>query len=166
MNNLKPTREYASVWTRLGSFVIDGLIVAPFSIAMLVLLGRMNGNSDHDGLYFYYILLLFIGLFCVGFGNNVVLMGKTGQSLGRKFLHIAVLDWDGNPIGIGKAFYREVIGRWVSSLFFYLGFLWAFWDKDKQMWHDKMAKSFVFYVEDESEQEEVKIPGPDTTDMP
>ena len=75
-------------------------------------------------------------------------MGKTGQSLGRKFLNIAVLDHNLKPIGIGNAALREIIGRWISGLVCYIGYLNAFWDKDNQMWHDKMAKCYVYYVED------------------
>ena len=82
-----------------------------------------------------------------GIWNTIVRMGKTGQSLGRKFLNIAVLTATGEPIGIGKAALREIIGRWVSGLVCYLGYLNAFWDKHNQMWHDKIADCYVYYVE-------------------
>ena len=75
-------------------------------------------------------------------------MGKTGQSLGRKFLNIAVLNEYGKPIGTGNAALREIIGRFISGLVCYIGYLNAFWDKKKQMWHDKMANCYVYYVED------------------
>lgn len=151
MNHVvKPTSEYASVWTRLGSFVIDGLLVAPFTILFFFLVGNLK-SGEPNSFTLIYLLVLLLGMLVFGFWNNVILMGRTGQSLGRRFLHIAVLDQDGRPIGIGNAFTREVIGRWLSSMFFYLGFLWAFWDKDKQMWHDKMVKSFVFYVDEDDE---------------
>ena len=79
---------------------------------------------------------------------NGALRCSTGQSLGRKFLHIAVLTADGEPIGIGKAALREIIGRWISGLICYIGYLMAFWDKDRQMLHDKIASCYVYYVDD------------------
>jgi len=94
------------------------------------------------------LLVSLLGSVIFALWNSIVRMGKTGQSLGRKFLNIAVLDENGQPIGTGRAFLREVIGRWVSSLICYIGYLNAFWDARKQMWHDKMANCFVYYVDD------------------
>jgi len=55
---------------------------------------------------------------------------------------------NGEPIGIGKAVLREIIGKWISTLFCYLGYLNALWDRDNQTWHDKIANCYVFYVEE------------------
>ena len=40
----------------------------------------------------------------------------------------------------------------------YIGYLNAFWDPDKQMWHDKISKCYVYYVEDESQDVEPREP--------
>lgn len=143
-----PRREYASVLTRFGAIVIDGLLIVPFYIPILVFSSTIEENQEPSGFYLIVLFLCLIGMIVFAFWNTIVRMGKTGQSLGRKFLNIAVLNRGGQPIGIGSAALREIIGRWISGLVCYIGYLNAFWDKDKQMWHDKMANCYVYYVEE------------------
>ena len=144
-------REYANVLTRFGAILIDSLILVPLLLPVHILSTVVeNGGATEEpsaalGLV---ILVSYLGAVVFGIWNTVFRMGRTGQSLGRKFLNIAVLDDDGNPIGPGRAFLREFIGRFISSLVCYLGYLNAFWDDRKQMWHDKMANCYVYYVED------------------
>jgi len=85
-------------------------------------------------------------LVAVGFYNMTYLVGKSGQSWGRKAGHIKVIDYAGNPIGFWKALVRNLIAGSISSIF-YLGFLWIIWDKHHQAWHDKIMKTFVVYDE-------------------
>lgn len=146
------TREYANVWTRFAALVIDGLLIIPFYIPFYVL--TFQSISDPDRTVTYPELVVYLNLFCIvagiifGLWNTIYRMGKSGQSLGRKFLNIAVLNDQGQPIGVGKAALREIIGRWLSGIVCYIGYLNAFWDSKKQMWHDKMANCYVYYVED------------------
>ena len=147
-----PQREYASVLTRFGAIVIDGLILIPFYIPILVISSILEeeGTLQEEAIGGFAIVLLVsvLGVIIFGLWNSIFRMGRTGQSLGRKFLNIAVLDESGYPIGAWRAFLREGIGRWLSGLVCYLGYLNAFWDARKQMWHDKLANCFVYYVED------------------
>ncbi len=148
--NPEPQREYASVLTRFGAIIIDGLLIIPFylpMIAMIAIYGEELEGTD-DMWPALVILVSYLAALVFIIWNTIVRMGKTGQSLGRKFLNIAVLDEQDRPIGVGSAFFREIIGRFISGLVCYIGYLNAFWDKDKQMWHDKMASCFVYYVED------------------
>ena len=144
-------REYASVLTRLGAISIDGLILLPFYIPIFATISMVENNAlppEQQIVPAIVLLVSLLGSVIFALWNSIFRMGKTGQSLGRKFLNIAVLDENGHPIGTGRAFIREVFGRWVSSLICYIGYLNAFWDARKQMWHDKMANCFVYYVED------------------
>jgi uncharacterized RDD family membrane protein YckC len=38
---------------------------------------------------------------------------------------------------------RHVIGYPLSALFFGLGVFWMLWDRRRQAWHDKLAKTVV-----------------------
>lgn len=40
----------------------------------------------------------------------------------------------------------EIIGRFLSGLFFGLGYLWALFDKNGQEWHDKLTGIVVLVV--------------------
>lgn len=141
-------REYASVLTRFGAIVIDGLIMVPFYIPIFYVSESMDQGAEPSEFALLIFFLSIIGMLVFGIWNTIVRMGKTGQSLGRKFLNIAVLRDSGEPIGVGRAALREIIGRWISGLVCYLGYLNAFWDQKRQMWHDKIADCYVYYVED------------------
>jgi uncharacterized RDD family membrane protein YckC len=38
------------------------------------------------------------------------------------------------------------LGRILSAIPFYLGYLWMLWDPEKQTWHDKLVRSVVVPV--------------------
>jgi len=143
-----PEREYASILTRFGAILLDGLLLVPFYIPLFLSSGNHLEAGEISATQGMVLLVTIVGMLVFGVWNTIVRMGKTGQSLGRKFLNIAVLTGEGEPIGVGSAFLREVIGRWLSGIVCYIGYLNAFWDQDRQMWHDKLAKSYVYYVED------------------
>ena len=67
---------------------------------------------------------------------------RNGQTPGKFALGIRVIKADGTPINDMDAVIRA-IGYNVSWIFFGLGYLWAIFDKDKQSWHDKMARTYV-----------------------
>ncbi len=145
------TREYANVWTRLASLLIDGFLQFLFFIplyASMIIRGDEVYLGDASTSYILTMVFIWAAAMAFGIWNNWIRMGKTGQSLGRKFLNIAVLDEHGRPIGVGYAILRETIGRFLSGLVCYIGYLNAFWDSKNQMWHDKIANCYVYYVND------------------
>jgi uncharacterized RDD family membrane protein YckC len=72
----------------------------------------------------------------------------SGQTIGKMALGIRVIDFrGGGPIGFGRGFIRW-LGRILSSIPCFLGYLWALWDKEKQGWHDKIATTVVVPVSD------------------
>ncbi len=140
--------EYASVLTRFGALVIDGLLLVPFYVVLMLIIPKSENAAGFNPTSVFTMIMIFLAMMIFTIWNTIVRMGKTGQSLGRKFLNIAVLNEYGKPIGTGNAALREIIGRSISGLVCYIGYLNAFWDKKKQMWHDKMANCYVYYVED------------------
>src|SRR6266542_6468852 len=123
-----PSGPRASFWQRLGAVLIDGIILA---IAFGILFGVLKWAG------------YFLGL-AVTIGYVIYFEGgPSGQTLGKKALNIRVVDYaTGGPLGYGKAFLRY-IGRIVSQVVCYLGYLWMIWDKEKQTWHDKIAGTVV-----------------------
>jgi uncharacterized RDD family membrane protein YckC len=123
----------AGFWERLGAVILDGIFLAiPFVILVIVLKGPAYPVE----------LLLSIAYFVYFEG------GPTGQTPGKRALGIRVVSFDsGGPIGYGRAFVR-FIGRYVSGLVIYIGYLWMLWDKEKQCWHDKFASDVVVPVSD------------------
>jgi uncharacterized RDD family membrane protein YckC len=72
--------------------------------------------------------------------------GSTGQTIGKRAAGIRVIDArTGGPIGFWRAVLRFV-GKIVSGVICYLGYLWMLWDSEKQCWHDKFANDYVVPV--------------------
>jgi len=119
----------AGFWKRFGASFIDGLILAvPYLIIAFAV---------HPLLGYAVYLLAGIAYFTYFEG------GPKGQTLGKQALGIRVIDLaTGGPIGFGRGFIRY-IGRIVSAIVIYLGYLWMLWDPEKQTWHDKMAGCVV-----------------------
>ena len=80
------------------------------------------------------------------FGWFLSLLVK-GRTPGKLLLGLQVLDAQtGRLPGFGKMFVREIIGRFISGLFFGIGYFWAIFDKNGQAWHDKIAGTVVVKV--------------------
>ncbi len=68
--------------------------------------------------------------------------GTLGQTPGKILFNLKVIRTSGRNLTYGRAFLRWVCYG-ISSMFFYLGFLWAAFDGKKQAWHDKLAGTLV-----------------------
>jgi uncharacterized RDD family membrane protein YckC len=67
-----------------------------------------------------------------------------GATPGKWIVGIRAIDKrNGEAPGLGRMLVREIVGKFVSGLFFGLGFFWAIWDRDSQAWHDKLAGTVV-----------------------
>ncbi|WP_413288273.1 RDD family protein [Bdellovibrio sp. HCB337] len=69
----------------------------------------------------------------------------SGQTIGKKLLNLKVVP-KGQPKGTvswGQAILREVVGKWVSSIPFFLGYIWAYFHPDRRTWHDSMGGTEV-----------------------
>lgn len=116
--------------------------------------GRRLGAALIDGILLTLVFWILVAILPVGAAYAIYLLGSiayytaleggpTGQTLGKKAVGIRVYDLrNGGPIGYGRAFVRW-IGRIVSTVVIFIGYLWMLWDPQKQTWHDKMAGSVV-----------------------
>ena len=71
------------------------------------------------------------------------LVSTRGQSPGKMAIGIKIVRMDGSSLGFGGALMREIIGKLVSSLIIYLGYIWILFDSKRQGWHDKIAGTYV-----------------------
>lgn len=147
----------ASWWVRFGAALIDGLILGvPFFIINRVAFsnvskelvsctvdGRRAICERPTGSGFAILGLVWLAQLVIAVVYYAHFHGKTGQTIGKKAVGIAVVDIrSGAPIGTGRAVGRY-FGSLVSMIPCLLGYLWAAWDSDKQTWHDKMVSSIV-----------------------
>jgi len=135
--------RYAGFWRRLGACMIDALLFG----LLLALLQRLLGGGGMwlgvgegmvllsarlDVLHNLLALVLTVFLW-------VRFMGTPGKLL----LGCHVVDArSGRPLGMLQAVWRY-LAYLASLLPLGLGFLWIAWDRRKQGFHDKLARSVV-----------------------
>jgi uncharacterized RDD family membrane protein YckC len=156
-----PAYPFASFGQRLGSVIIDGLIVSaivtiPLIIATVMIVGSIDTYKNFDGttsaevtngaLLAFGIIIAIVGI-VLGVLYEPVLTARkgprNGQTPGRQALKIRITNLQGGPITTGQAWGRSLFKSFISGSIFYLGYLWMLWDPMKQGWHDKVANTLV-----------------------
>jgi uncharacterized RDD family membrane protein YckC len=114
---------------RFFALLVDGIVLSLVSEAVMRLLGEEGGSVLAALLSAYYLVVL-IG-------------GPRGQTLGCLLFQIRVVSRDGGgPVGYGHALVRWLVSI-VSGSLLLLGYIWAFFDRERQTWHDKAAGTVV-----------------------
>ena len=143
---------YAHWGLRLGAYLLDALIFAPFYIAAVVVAGTSTtttydvyGNatdsmSTSGGVT---VAILYVIAAALGIWNTCYRQGRTGYSVGKQIVGIKLIkEATAQPLGAWPAFGRSLL-HILDAAPFYLGFLWPIWDSKKQTFADKIMKSVV-----------------------
>lgn len=77
---------------------------------------------------------------------NAYLVSAFGGTLGKLLTGIAVVDSKGAHLSYPRSIFRLAVGYFVSGSLLWLGFLWAFFDKNRQTWHDLISDSLVVVI--------------------
>lgn len=117
---------------RAAAFILDSLIVGVLAAVFLGIF-KLSGDSKENLVSVVFVVYLIISTF------------KYNQTLGKRFFGLKVISSKGN-LSIWRVILREFIGRIVSTIFLSLGYFWIIWDKQKQGWHDKIAKTYVVQI--------------------
>jgi len=141
---LADERPKAGFWIRGVAYLIDTMLLGAVQGAIALALS-LSGNAligDGNG----DLAMTLIGGLCgmvVGITYAVFFTGYNGQTPGKMALRIQVIRSDGTPMTYGRAFLREVIGKFASGIIFGIGYLMAGFDRQKQGLHDKIAGTYV-----------------------
>ncbi|MCM8766502.1 MAG: RDD family protein [Candidatus Omnitrophica bacterium] len=161
--NIVKELKYANLFFRLLALIIDIFIFwCIYSITFRIFFPFANpdyfenlinnfysGKIDFSDAFVIIIkTFIFLVIFFLIFSlYKILVVGKFGASLGKMIVGIKILDENGNRISFRTAFIREVVVKQIIyPIFFFisfLGYLWAIWDKRKQTWHDKIARTIV-----------------------
>ncbi|MFJ9565401.1 RDD family protein [Streptomyces fuscichromogenes] len=127
------TPPYANWGWRFLSRLIDSLLYGiPY---ILVIVGAGNKTPALTIIGFLGLIGLFV--------YQIILEGRTGQSLGKKAVGTRTLKEEtGQPIGAGMAFVRQ-LAHILDGLPCYLGYLWPAWDSKRQTFADKVCGTIV-----------------------
>ncbi len=151
------TKKYAGFWVRLGSLIIDGIVLLPFEI--LILTGVLKiihpFVSTEDFLKSVFLLMLPI-ILLVSFLYYSLLNSNGRQTIGKKYFHIIVNSENNTPISIKHSLFRTVL-YFIDSLFFSVGHLVIFFTKKKQTLHDLIVKTNVVRTKERRKLEFLQI---------
>lgn len=128
--------EIASAGQRFGAFLVDFAISVLVGIVGMVIGSAMGGDGNVVNFVFS------IGYWIVVLG----MVATRGQSPGKIAIGIKIVRTDGSSIGIGTTLLREIIGKIVSTIFIFLGYIWILFDGQRQGWHDKISSTYVVKV--------------------
>jgi uncharacterized RDD family membrane protein YckC len=133
--------QQAGFGLRYGAWMFDFLItliaMMGFTFAVTAASRRSVVGSNTDLTIVVVLTLVLVVL------NFVVMAGNGGQTAGMRILGIFIVRVDGTPFTMKQAALRHLVGYPLSTLAFFLGFLWMLWDPRQQGWHDKIARTIV-----------------------
>lgn len=128
----------ATVGRRLGALWIDGLILfIPLWAVMFGIFASGVAAPDSPALgllniFFYGAPIIYEGLF----------LSHGGQTPGKKYLGLKVVNPDGSDISTGQAWGRAV-GKTLINICAGIGYLPALFTKERTCVHDSLAKTRV-----------------------
>lgn len=136
----------AGFWMRAVASLLDSLLLFMVQFVFSLILGltagtMLSGVEPHGEAFVGLMATLFGAL--VGFTYSVFFTGYCGQTPGKMALRIKVIRTTGEEISYGRAFVREVPGKFLSGILLGIGYLMAAFDSQKQGLHDRIADTYV-----------------------
>lgn len=121
--------KHAGFWIRFVAYLIDSLLYTPSYFLLLL-------PSWGIWYFFYYVLIT---------GALIWFESSEMQGTpGKIILGLKVTDTEGNRISFPIAFLR-FLGKILSSIVMYIGFIMIAFTKKKVGLHDIVAKTYVVY---------------------
>ena len=135
----------AGFWIRAAAAFVDSLIAGALQGIIVFLfaglLGLLLGGYESESLLMICLAWLLGGSISVVYYVYFTAFG--GQTPGKMALRIKVIRTDSSALTLGRAFYRETLGKFVSGIILGIGYLMVAFDEKKQGLHDRMADTYV-----------------------
>lgn len=125
--------QLASVGARFMASLVDTILV----MVAAVVLGLLLSSVLHSDASSYLLGFLIYGVYFV------VPTALSGQTPGKRLMGIRVVNARGEAPGYGSALMREVLGKFLSALPLYLGYLVAVFHPEKRALHDLIGGTWV-----------------------
>ena len=143
------TQEKVGFVVRAIAWLIDMAILWFISIVLIFLFAGATGlaESASGGFFGFLGVALASAIVVINFLAQFLYFGyfwsRSGQSLGMNVMNARVIRRNGQPLSFVRAGLRGTVGYYISSLVFFLGYLWALFDTDSETWHDKIFDTWV-----------------------
>lgn len=145
MKNSNPAvlqEQIAPVKKRVGSFVIDDLVVS--FLFMVIFWSQISAFKTVEEINLFlannFLIIMMIKVL-----YHTFFVWQSGMTLGKYFMKIKVVTLDSGELPTLSIALARASLRIVSETFFYLGFLMAFFNPLVQTLHDKLSGCVVIY---------------------
>ena len=135
--------EIAGSSKRIKAYVIDEML-----ITLIVMVAFWENFAKEENIE--VVIQTINSLFFVVIGLKVIyqtlFVYLYGATIGKIITKCMVVAYDDFSKPSLMASFIRANGRIVSEMIFYVGFIWAFMNQERQTWHDKMARTLVLDV--------------------
>ena len=138
--------NYVGFWSRFIAALIDAIVVGVFVFIGMILsfvLGIIIGGVSEDAGTLIFVLSYGVTTILSILYYPYMEASESQATIGKQMLGMKVVDLDGNRITFMKAFIRSPIGKFLSGIILYLGFLIIGFHSRKQGLHDMIAGTYV-----------------------
>lgn len=132
MEDVITNNRKAGFWVRFAAIWMDLLIICLLLKTSAIVL-KQFGILDN----FEYIVVL------CAVAYLAIFIGGKGRTIGKILCGLKVRQITNRPVSYLRGLLREVIGKFVAGIFFFLGFFWAGFFQSKRGWHDYVAHTVV-----------------------
>ncbi|MBA8795409.1 putative RDD family membrane protein YckC [Friedmanniella endophytica] len=150
--------DYAHWGRRVAASLIDGIPGIVFAVVLMIgyirflvavfedsVQGAAPALPAGFGPWMVALVVLYVIMLGWSVYDRWLLQGRTGQTLGKRVLKIRLInEANGAPIGAGMAFARDLV-HYLDGVA-YVGYLWPLWDEKRQTFADKLLKTVVVDV--------------------
>lgn len=157
-------KQYAGFWMRFVALIIDAIVIQMLQYILIIPLlgaiglsfltpGVMEGMDPElmdsgdvmaivAGAIAVMIPILALGALINILYYTLMECSKHQATLGKMAIGLQVTDMEGNRLDFAKALLRQ-LGKIVSAMIFYIGYIMAGLTSKKQALHDMMAGALV-----------------------
>lgn len=142
---------YAGFWIRLGASIIDTLVMIIIFIPTAIMIygaNTMNTEISNENMSYWSSSFhmegsgnIFLNYILPAFLVLAFWLYKSATP-GKMATRLTIVDAKTGKKPTLVQFLLRYVGYFISSIFF-LGFIWIAFDKRKQGWHDKIARTVV-----------------------
>lgn len=148
LNQNNENTLYAGFFVRLAAYIIDCILVG---LALLVIkipylfVWIINPDTFIGKPMLFKFSLIDIILYLLSLVYFVLMTYFFGATLGKKALKIKVIKQNNEKLSLIDVIYRESIGRYLSGLIIFIGYIMIAVDSRKRGLHDILCDTFVIY---------------------
>ena len=148
---LKQNKEdilYAGFFVRLSAYIIDCIIVG---IALLIIkipkfiIYMMNPEMFFLKPILFKFSIFDIVIYLLGLTYFVLMTYYCGGTLGKILFNLKVCKATYEKLSLFTIIYRESIGRYLSGLILFIGYIMIGVDSKKRALHDILSDTLVVY---------------------